>query len=68
MLCYLTKRYENRKKKRNFEALFSPIFKFPLKFDSVGVSTSQGANKGDAIIQILHVGMKKANILYCSNF
>ena len=46
-----------------FEAIFVPISKFDLNLDSVGVSSSKGANKGNSIWQILYIGLKKGKIM-----
>ena len=38
-----------KQEKWYFEAIFGPISKFDLNFDSVGVPSSKGDNKGNLI-------------------
>ena len=54
--------------KQYFKAIFGPISKFDLNFDSVGVSSTKVANKGNSIGQILFVGLKKVKIMIIRSF
>ena len=54
--------------KQYFEAIFGSISKFDLNLDSVGVSSSKYANKGNSIWQILCIGLKKSKIMIFWSF
>ena len=57
-----------KQEKWYFEAIFGWISKFDLIFDSVGVPSSKGDNKGACLWQILRACNKKGKIMVFRSF